>query len=401
MTEESCSLFQFLHEASLSRLCGSSGALKHPYVDPGAGYEEILWDWDAYFCMLGMEVLAAEDSRIGVHAKGCVDNFMEHQGPDGHVPYALTPKSSERTEKPRALSSERNTAKPLLTQFARLALRCGGGDLDWLRSIYPQLSASVKHWYSTQMSTFGLLTWRSHRGSGADNHPAYFQRPHSSVADPFLNAMMVLELNALAECARDLGEHASFWEGLSENLARAIEQWLWDPIDGTYYCIDVSIGNPGPVRTPANWAVPLKIRGCGMWMPLWAGVAAPDRAERVIREHMLNPEHMRSPVGFRTLSKMEPAYQIFANYNPSDWCGPVWVINTYLGWEALRNYGFDTEAEQLVEDHMNLLRRDVEENGCLHEYYDPESGEGLTHPGFMNWNTCAMRMLRSFPSSAS
>ena len=208
--------------------------------------------------------------------------------------------------------------------------------------------------------------------------------------------MMVMELKALVACAEDLGENPSLWEGLKENLSRAIEQWMWDPIDGTYYCIDVGTGNPGPVRTPANWAVPLKIRTCGMWMPLWADVASSKRAERVVHEHILNPDHMRSPVGLRTMSKMEPAYQIFANYNPSDWCGPVWVMNTYLGWEALRRYGYTSEAALLAADHLGMLTRDLDTNGCLHEYYHPDTGEGLTHAGFVNWNTCALRMQEDF-----
>ncbi len=398
MTDEQQTCFHtWLEDASVTRFCPAAGGLRHPYIDPGSGYEDILWEWDSYFCLHGMEPMAAEDPRVGLHARGCVDNFLEHQGPDGHVPYAMTPKTASETRNARTLDSVRNTAKPLLTQFARLAIRCGGGDVEWLRTIYPQLCDSVKHWYSTQMSTFGLLTWRSHRGSGADNHPAYFQRPHNTVADPYLNSMMVVELEALAACARDIGENASIWVRLGSDLRRAIEQWMWDPIDGTYYCIDVASGEPGKVRTDANWAVPLKFRACSMWMPLWAGVASPERAARVVREHMLDPDHMRSEYGLRTLSRMEPAYQIFADYNPSDWCGPVWVINTYLGWEALRRYGYGEEARDLKRDHLAMLQRDVEMNQCLHEHYHPETGEGLTHPGFINWNTCALRMMAEFP----
>jgi hypothetical protein len=45
------------------RLRPAAGALAHPFVDPGTGYEDLLWDWDAFFCLLGLEKLSGEETR--------------------------------------------------------------------------------------------------------------------------------------------------------------------------------------------------------------------------------------------------------------------------------------------------------------------------------------------------
>ena len=126
-----------------------------------------------------------------------------------------------------------------------------------------------------------------------------------------------------------------------------------------------------------------------MVMPLWAGIAPPEHARSVIENFILDPQNLRSPHGLYTLGKCEPSFQVFSNYNPSDWLGPVWVISTYLAFRALMNYGYVDEAKAMADDHLACLAKDYRANGVLHEYYEPDTGEGLTHPGFVNWNTCA------------
>lgn len=384
---------QWLRTAYPERLRQPTGRIRQPFVDPGTGYEDVLWDWDAYFACLGLSRYAGEDPRIGIHARGCVEGLLERQGPDGSVPYAvMAHHGSDSPAQDRPSDSPRNSAKPLLAQFACLAHTCGGGDVAWLGGLREALGRHVEHWFATQSCRFDLLTWRSHRGSGADNHPAYFQRPHDSVADPYLNSLMVLECRALAAIHRATGSDPTPWERRADDLSAAIERWLWDPIDGTYYAIDVGQGDPGPVRTPADWAVPLKFRSWVMVLPLVAGVAAGDRAERVVHEHLLPTNQLRSRFGLRSLARCEPAYRVFADFNPSDWCGPVWVVSTYLGFRALLRYGYRAEAEALATDHLAALAADHRQHGVLHEYYHPETGCGLTHPGFVNWNSCAALM---------
>jgi putative isomerase len=382
----------WVHAAYPDRLRPPVGQIAQPFIDPGTGYEDILWDWDAYFSLHGLARVAAADRRIGVHARGCVDAFLARQGPDGHIPYSIMAKGPAVVPAARAANDVRNTAKPLMAQFARMAHDYGGADTAWLAGHAPALGRFIEHWYATQGTTLGLLTWRSHRGSGADNHPSYFQRPHNSVACPYANSLMVLECRALAEIHRMIGGDPTPWIARADALADAIERHLWDPIDGAYYAVDLSRGEPGPVRTPVDWVVPLKFRSWLSAMPLYASIAAPERGARVVREHLLAPTVLRSPVGIRSLGRNEPAYRLFSNYNPSNWLGPVWVVSTAICYEALRRYAYHDEARALAADHLRMLAADYRAHGRLHEYYHPETGAGMMHPGFVNWNTCAHRL---------
>jgi glycogen debranching enzyme len=128
------------------------------------------------------------------------------------------------------------------------------------------------------------------------------------------------------------------------------------------------------------------------------------QAERMIREHLLNPKEMRAPFGFRSLSAGDPAYNNDAIIKPySNWRGPVWINANYLDWIALRRYGFRTEAHWLALTLAGALHRDIARWGSMHECYNAETGEGLAptpaqssngvFAGFVGWNLLAQDML--------
>ena len=39
----------FIRGNALKMLKEGNGVFKHPFIDPGAGYENNLWDWDSYW----------------------------------------------------------------------------------------------------------------------------------------------------------------------------------------------------------------------------------------------------------------------------------------------------------------------------------------------------------------
>ena len=78
--------------------------------------------------------------------------------------------------------------------------------------------------------------------------------------------------------------------------------------------------------------------------------------------------------------------------NPSCWLGPIWGISNYMVFDGLVKYGFINEAKELATKTLDLFGRDIAQCGELHEYYDPESGEGVNNPGFQNWNLFAIQM---------
>jgi putative isomerase len=128
-------------------------------------------------------------------------------------------------------------------------------------------------------------------------------------------------------------------------------------------------------------------------MPLWAGIASAEEAERMVKEHYLNERTFLAPYGVRSLSRLEKMYKIEKSGNPSCWLGPIWGISNYMVWDGLVKYGYTKEAKELAEKTLCMFGRDIEENGEMHEYYDPETGVGVNNPGFQNWNLLSLNML--------
>ena len=49
-------------------------------------------------------------------------------------------------------------------------------------------------------------------------------------------------------------------------------------------------------------------------------------------------------------------------------------------------------ALEVADNLINMLVDDITQNGCMHEYYNPETGKSNINPGFMNWNALAALM---------
>lgn len=56
------------------------------------------------------------------------------------------------------------------------------------------------------------------------------------------------------------------------------------------------------------------------------------------------------------------------------------------------NYGYREEAKIICDRTLKLLGCDLRKSGELHEYYNPETGEPVINPGFVNWNVLALNM---------
>jgi len=366
-------------------LRGPVAMFSHPWLQPGASYRNVLWDWDALFCGIA---LAARGTGAQ-HLAGSALNLLAHQASDGSVPYNVNlGKPSPILGRPRPSDSAYNSCKPILAQMLVLAARNSG---DWAQAVtaYPALVRHAEHWNQTQyVERFGLYTWRSHRGNGTDNHPALYGRPFDSSAGPDLNTYFVREFQALAILAGKLGlaSEQARWRQAAEDLTVAINRHLWDPVDGCCYHGDVQSRAISETNQPVTWVVPLKYKAWTAVMPLWAQLLPTANAVRFIGEHLLNPAEFWAPHGIYSLARNEAHFNVAASENPSNWQGPVWIIANYLSFRALLNYGFRAEAAELARKTVSLLAEDIRRTGTLHECYEPETGAPIMKPDFINWN---------------
>lgn len=372
------------------------GVLKHKFLEPAAVYRAQLWDWDSYFC--GLALIDVYDDTAE-YLKGCCLNFLDYQRKDGSVPYMINV-ANNMEALPEIDISERdencdiNSVKPLLAQMALCVYR-KTGEKDWIKNTYDKLNRHIGHWEDTQQCENGLFVWRSYRGSGTDNHPALYGRPLNSSAAVELNCFMYAEYKAMSEISKlcgDLPKSEKYLEK-SEKLACDINKNMWDSIDGVYYHLDMLSAKPPLARQDISWNVPLKFKTWTCFMPMYAGIAPKEYAKRMVEEHITNKDEFWSDFGIRTLAKNEPAYSVVETSNPSNWQGPIWIVSTYLVFKGLLNYGFYDKAELLCKNLLSNLCSDIDENGAMHEYYNPETGKSNINLGFMNWNALAGLMV--------
>ena len=127
----------------------------------------------------------------------------------------------------------------------------------------------------------------------------------------------------------------------ADTLSSSIRKHLWDEKCGMYYSADISIL---PIDTneflhsgkPRHWeSLIMRIDSWSGFLAMWAGIATPEEAERMVRENMLNERTFWSNYGIRSLSKCEKMYKVWQSGNPSCWIGPIWGNANYMCWKAL------------------------------------------------------------------
>jgi putative isomerase len=390
------------------------GHLKHPYLDPSSAYSGQLWDWDQYFCSLALYGLLKDkgtrplvqelEGKIVEHAKGSIRNFFEHQSPDGLIPTCILPDNPDVFQcRDRTKKDETNNAKPVLAKSIYNLMKCTG-DSGLAREVFDGLLLHFEAYrrYFRDGET-GLFVWGSDAAIGVDDDPTTWGRPNHSSANILLNCLMYTDLVAAAKIARTLGRKADEKKvsAYAKELKLAVNEFCWDPIDGFYYTVDVQSRRKMVLgwihqNLEAFWkALPLKVK---MWtglMPLWAGIASPKQSAMIVKRHLSDREALKSDWGIRAVAKNEKMYQPeMKRANPSNWLGPIWINANYIAWEGLKRYGYKKEAEDIRLRIIELLGRDLQKTGTLHEYYSPETGKGVHNGNFWNWNNLVIYMLQ-------
>ncbi|WP_128660495.1 MGH1-like glycoside hydrolase domain-containing protein [Paenibacillus sp. 598K] len=405
---------RFAMEAGGDMLHAPAGNLKHPFVVPGAVYAHHLWDWDCYFAVQALLQMVQLKDRDGTlkagekelyirHAQGSVLNFLDAQLEDGYIPIMLFADSDADSRVLYRNGSPVNMHKPCLALNA-VMISQAIDDYSWLHERYDQFRSYYECYKAVYQSESKLFVWADDVMIGVDNDPATFGRPHYSSANLFLNAFMVKELGALAELSRALGyeDQASYYSAEAEALGTLIQEECWDCREEIYYSVDVNCktyrANPRVsgyhMGLGVTWkSVPIKIQSWASFIPMWAGIPNPSQAHALVTKHMFNPETFMSKYGVRSLARHEKMYSVAATGNPSNWLGPIWMVVQYILFDALMQYGYREEAARLTAQALHLLGDDIAKHGDLHEYYDPDNGEGIINKGFLNWNLLVLNMI--------
>ena len=383
-----------------------SGRLKYPYITPTSPdspyYSDNLWDWDSWLAAVVLEQAQADSPALSFreYERGSVLNFLELCAEDGYMPICVTPEKDLYIPGIEDMRKT-NMHKPVIAQQIASVLQRSGAELSWIKPCVPKLEAFENRYFTDfREAETGLFRWKDDFAVGVDNDPAVFYRPADSCGSIYLNSLMYRELLAMGYIMEMLGDmkKANAWRLKAQQLRSAIHKYCWDERDGTFYSVDFALrpakkGEWLHSGAPRDYpCLMLRIDCWDSFMPLWAGICTQEQAERMLLR-LRDERTYCCRGGVRTLSRLEKMYDLRASNNPSNWRGPVWGISNFMVFSGLVKYGFYEDAHQMAEKTVTLFGRDLEQNGCLHEYYDPDSGEPIVTHGFQNWNYLVLNMI--------
>jgi alpha,alpha-trehalase len=366
--------------------------LPRPYVVPGGRFNE-MYGWDSYFIQLGL----LRDNRVPL-ARDMADNFLyeiRHYGKilNANRTYYLT-----------------RSQPPFLTEML-LAVYRRTHDRKWLEDSVPAIEKYYQYWTSEPHLTpaTGLSRYfdsgegpapevlASERDAKGRTHydlaMRYFRTHHVTAYDakqyydaakdqltmlfykgdrsmresgfdpsdrfgPFsadiirynpvcLNSLLYVMEDQTAEILRDLGrpEEADTWQKRARGRAAAINRLLWDEGAGLYF--DYDFIHRRRRRYPFLTT----------FYPLWAGIASPAQAARVVRNLYL----FERPGGLQTST----------NRSGNQWDAPFgWAPLEMIAVEGLRRYGYDAEANRISREFLSLVADQYRHSGTIVEKYD-------------------------------
>lgn len=339
----------------------------------GYSYGEF-YDWDLYFENIFLSYFGVTD-----YCFANLKAFLRRQHLSGFVS--------------RTLVNVRyyQHFKPFLAQTALLGSK-QIGDYTWLLektdgvrgtytndiSYYDRLKRYLNYWlWYLDFDKNGLPVWNSSDHSGMDN-----QISRAGQINEFrfegvdLACYLYRDLKAMEIISRLLGfyQDSRDYKIMYEILGEKINTTFWDEDDGFYYDRDEQTGILNKVKSVAGF------------MPLYIGIVSKERAEILIKKHLLNTQEFWLKYPIAGYSKAEPDYSQTINDWGCNWRGTSWIPANYMICHGLIKYGYNDIAQELAKKTFELV---YTRNETTREYYNAETGEGLGLNPFWGWSNLA------------
>jgi glycogen debranching enzyme len=373
------------------------GRAKHNYY---VFSREPTWSWghdgQVFHESLSMLAYAHLDPTSAMDSQRV---FIESQESDGYIPYRMGP----YVVRTFPVEGEKTTSAPFYSWVSWEVYLVAKERVPssraraFLEDAYRSGLAFVEFLVSKRdRDGDGLLEWGGHavlesvRDSLVpiwdllgENDP----RAPSRVEALDLSVMVVKELRALAEMARELGrepESRSFREK-ADQLARRIEETMWDEDTGFYYNVDRDTN-----QFVTAEGLDLRRQEIIGFLPLWAEVASRDRAEILLRK-LTDPKKFWRRFGVPTLAADDPGYEPQVR-RCCQWNGAVWMEWNYLVFHGLQKYGHHDVARVLADRMLKAATTQLSRNHRFWESYSPDEVK-LASPQSYIWNSILARVL--------
>lgn len=360
-----------------------AGEIKHEGLFPSYHYVWFngFWSWDSWKHSVG---LSYYDTEL---AKKQIKLMFEFQNEDGFVADCVYRDTTIEAHNYR-------DTKPPLSVWAVANIFKKSKDTTFVQYMYPKLKKYHYWWYNKRdHDQDGLCEYGSTDGSlvaakwesGMDNAIRFdnskivknsegaYSIDQESVD---LNAYLFAEKLYLNELAQVLNlEDSSQYKKEAKALKTKIQEQFYDENDGWFYDTNLE-GNTF-----------IKGEGSEGWTVLWANAATKEQAEAV-KNRMMNPKKFFTKVPFQTMSADHEKFDPLKGY----WRGPNWLDQAYFGVKALRNYGFNTEADKATVQILKGAEGVLGKGKAIRENYHPLTGKGL-HAHNFSWSAAHIIML--------
>src|ERR1035437_6430087 len=127
----------------------------------------------------------------------------------------------------------------------------------------------------------------------------------------------------------------------------------------------------------------------------WRSLTPPDlprplrplrQAERLVHNHLLNPNEfwLRSPIA--TYAKTESDFYEGSKTGECNWRGAAGIPTNYSIFHGPVQYGYESVARQLA---LKTIQMALNENAVTREYYNSDTGKGNGMNPFWGWSFLA------------
>lgn len=325
----------------------------------------ILFDWDTYFTAA---MFACDDKYNAYSNAIAITNSIT---PGGFIPnYAAAMENK---------SSFDRSQPPVGSIICKLIYK-KYQDKWFLSEVYDKL-LTWNRWWENARNNNGYLSWGSdplEKGkdnnnkqaamyeSGLDNSPlfddaAFNEKTHLlDLASVDLMSLYIADCKDLAFIAGELGKENDKKELLERAAKFSLKLTeLWDDKSGIYRDKNLVTNKFSKHLGPTNF------------YPLLAGVPSQEQAERMIKEHFMNPKEFYGEFMIPSIARNDPSFP-----DNEYWRGRIWAPMNFLVYLGLRNYDLPEARKILAEKSLNLLMKEWKENHRVHENYNSVTGAG-------------------------
>ena len=202
-----------------------------------------------------------------------------------------------------------------------------------------------------------------------------------------LNSLLYKTEKDMQQISRWLGRDADAakWNQRAEKRKQLITRYLWDEEAGFFFDYNVATGQ----RSSYRYATAL--------YPLWAGLASPEQAKRVVK----NALTFEKPGGL-PMSNEDSGAQWDLPYG--------WGNIEMLVVDGLRRYGYNPEADRISYEFLSMVAENFRRDGYIVEKYNvvtrssdahAELGYKMNVVGFGWTNAAFLELLHGLPKEAA